>query len=144
MKPMNSGKGAGRESVHPTHLLDTATILWAVNEPERLSASARQVCSLATLNPAVSVVSLMELIVKQARNKIALHPDPVQWWNRHVRQLGFIVLPLRQVHVERLWTLPLVHRDPADRLLIAQALAEGIPIVSSDSTIGQYQLEVIW
>jgi PIN domain nuclease of toxin-antitoxin system len=54
------------------------------------------------------------------------------------------VLSLRQTHVEVLWKLPLLHRDPADRLLIAQSLAEGIPLVSSDSAIGQYELEVIW
>ena len=86
----------------------------------------------------------MELIVKQTKGNLTLDPHPVAWWNEHVKRTGFMVLPLRQNHVERLWTLPLIHRDPADRLLNAQALAEGIPLVSSDTTIGQYQLEVVW
>jgi PIN domain nuclease of toxin-antitoxin system len=123
--------------LRPTHLLDTAILIWAVEEPGRLSSAAVQVCSRADYRPVVSVISLMELVVKQATGKIRLEPDPVQWWNRYVPQLGYGILPLRQVHVETLWELPLLHRDPADRLLISQALAEGIPLASSDGTIAE-------
>jgi PIN domain nuclease of toxin-antitoxin system len=128
--------------VKPSHLLDTATFVWAVDSPERLSPAARKICS--GRDPAVSVVSLMELIVKVQKGNLKLSPDPVSWWNHHVRQLGFPVLPLRQSHVEELCTLPMIHRDPADRLLIAQATIEGIPLVTCDEIIPQYSVEVIW
>jgi PIN domain nuclease of toxin-antitoxin system len=130
--------------VNPTHLLDTATFLWAIHAPENLSATARDICVRSDTNPAVSVVSLMELIVKVRKGKLKLDPDPIQWWNHHVRELRFPVLPLRHLHVERLWTLPFVHRDPADRLLIAQAIAERIPLVASDEAIRQYPVKVLW
>jgi PIN domain nuclease of toxin-antitoxin system len=130
--------------VNPTHLLDTATFVWAIHAPENLSATARDICICSKTNPAVSVVSLMELIIKVQKGKLKLAPDPVQWWNYYVQELRFTVLPLRQLHVERLWTLPFLHRDPADRLLIAQAIAEGIPLVGSDQALRQYPLEVLW
>ncbi len=126
----------------PTHLLDTATLLWAVEDPRKLSRLARRICS--ERDPAVSVVSLMELIVKTRKGKLKLAPDPVKWWNHNVPALGFTVLPLRQTHVEQLWSLPPIHADPADRLLIAQAVVEGIPLVTSDEIIPTYPIETIW
>ena len=86
----------------------------------------------------------MELIVKVRKGKLRLPPDPIRWWEKHVRELGFPVLPLRQPHVEELWTLPPVHGDPADRLLIAQAIVEGIPLVTCDETIPKYPVKVVW
>jgi PIN domain nuclease of toxin-antitoxin system len=86
----------------------------------------------------------MELIVKVRKGNLRLAPDPIRWWNEQVRALGFIVLPLRQTHVECLWTLPPLHKDPADRLLIAQAIAEAIPLVASDHAIQQYPVTVVW
>jgi len=130
--------------VNPTHLLDTSTLIWAVGAPEKLSRKARKICTSHETRPAVSVVSLMELIIKTGRGNLQLAPDPVQWWNNHVRTLGFIVLPLRQAHVEHLWSLPPFHRDPADRLLIAQAIVEGIPLVACDEAVQQYPVTVVW
>ena len=130
--------------MNPSHLLDTSTFLWAVGAPEKLSRPARRICVSHETLPAVSVVSLMELIVKTQKGNLRLTPDPIQWWNEHLGRLGYAVLPLRQTHVERLWALPPIHRDPADRLLIAQAIAEGIPLVTCDETIPKYPVEVVW
>jgi PIN domain nuclease of toxin-antitoxin system len=112
--------------------------------PERLSSAAGVVCRDAGLNPVVSVVSLLELIVKARQGHLALVPDPVHWWNTNLKLHGFSVLPVRQNHIERLWTLPMLHKDPSDRLLIAQAMAEGIPLVTPDVAIRQYSVEAIW
>jgi len=130
--------------VTSTYLLDTATLIWAATQPEKLSAEARKICASDGAHLMVSVVSLMELIVKVQKGKLSLAPDPLRWWNHNVSELGLSVLPLRQEHIEQLWTLPWVHRDPADRLLIAQAIAEGVPLVSPDEAIGQYPVEVFW
>jgi len=86
----------------------------------------------------------MELIAKVQKGKLKLDPDPVQWWNRYVRLLGFFVLPLRPRHIEKLWGLPRLHHDRTSRLLIAQAMAEGIPLVSSSVAVRQYSLDVVW
>jgi PIN domain nuclease of toxin-antitoxin system len=131
-------------SVNPTHLLDTSIFLWAVDSPEKLSSAAQMICQRGDLNPCVSVISLMELIVKSQKGHLQLTPDPLQWWDNSVKLYGFAVLPVRQNHVQRLWALPRIHKDPADRLLIAQAIAEGIPLVTSDDTIRQYPVEAIW
>jgi len=86
----------------------------------------------------------MELIVKVQKGKLRLGPDPVNWWNEYARKLGFQVMLLRQTHVEQLWSLPRVHGDPADRLLVAQAMAEGIPLITSDEMIRQYPVQIAW
>lgn len=130
--------------MNPTHLLDTSTLIWAVGAPEKLSTAARKICRSHETRPAVSVVSLMELIVKAQKGSLRLAPDPVQWWNDQVRRLGYIVLPLRQAHVEHLWALPPIHKDPADRLLIAQAVVEGIPLVACDEAIRHYPVNIVW
>lgn len=57
---------------------------------------------------------------------------------------GVFVLPVHQNHVERLWAVPPIHKVPADRLLVAQALAEGVPLVTSDSNIHSYPVETVW
>ncbi len=128
--------------MNPSHLLDTSTFIWAVDSPKKLSRAARRICSDA--DPGVSVVSLMELIIKAQKGRIKLAPDPVRWWNHNIRELGLSVIPLRQTHMEALWALPPIHQDPADRLLIAQAMVEGIPLVTCDEIIPQYPVVVAW
>jgi PIN domain nuclease of toxin-antitoxin system len=115
-----------------------------VHAPEHLSAPVRDILASRDAVPAASVVSLMELIVKAQKQKIALAPDPVGWWRLYVRELNLAILLLKQSHVERLWDLPVIHRDPADRLLMAQALAEGLTLVSPDQVIQQYPVNVLW
>jgi PIN domain nuclease of toxin-antitoxin system len=116
----------------------------ALHAPEQLSAPVRVLFAHQETVPAASVVSLMELIVKVQKGKITLAPDPIRWWRLHLAELNLAVLPLKQSHVEHLWTLPLIHRDPADRLLIVQAIAEGLPLVSPDEVIRRYPLNVLW
>lgn len=128
----------------PTHLLDTVTLVWMADSPRFLSRTAFNICCDRQLNPAVSVFSLVELIVKTQKGKLRLDPDPLEWWKQNLKLLGYFILPIRQNHVEKLWTLPLLHKDPADRLLIAQALAEGIPLITPDEAIREYPVETIW
>ena len=86
--------------VKPTHLLDTAAFLWAVVAPEQLSKIAREILADRDTTPAISVASLMELIIKVRRGKLVLAPDPVEWWNQQISALDVAVLPLKQSHVE--------------------------------------------
>jgi PIN domain nuclease of toxin-antitoxin system len=122
-------------------LLDTSTLLWTLADPDRLSAQAREAISteLATL----SVVSYWEVVIKTRKGLLPI-PDPVGWWTRAVTLFHGRVLPIRTTHVTALAALPDLHRDPFDRMLIAQSMAEGWPLVANDEQIRAYPARTIW
>jgi PIN domain nuclease of toxin-antitoxin system len=122
-------------------LLDTSTLLWTVGAPERLSAKAREAISAGGLW--VSVASYWEIVIK-ARKGLLEIADPVSWWSRATQLLGTDVLPIRASHVGAITRLPDIHRDPFDRILIAQSIVEGYPPVTSDGQTGAYPVRVIW
>jgi PIN domain nuclease of toxin-antitoxin system len=122
-------------------LLDTGPLLWTVGWPERLSTPARECISEGGLW--LSVASYWEIVIK-ARKGLLKVPDPVSWWGRATELLQAEVLPIRASHVGTLATLPELHRDPFDRILIAQAIVEGLPLVTHDSQMGAYPVRVVW
>jgi PIN domain nuclease of toxin-antitoxin system len=123
-------------------LLDTHTFLWAVTDEKRLSRRAHDV--MASSESWWSVVSLWEALQKARIGKLPL-PLPAgpfltgELSSNHVR-----LLPVSLSHVLRVEELPLHHRDPFDRLLIAQSIEEGWPIVTSDPWFSRYPVDVIW
>ena len=122
-------------------LLDTSTILWSLGEPERLSQVARGAISAGPV--LLSVTSYWEIVIKTGKGLLEI-PDPVSWWNRASQLLGADVLPIRASHVGVLAGLPQIHRDPFDRMLIAQAIAEGCTLITSDEKIAAYSVRVVW
>jgi len=123
-------------------LLDTAVLIYAVEAPERLSKRA----SAALRNPEnileLSAVSLAELTIKASIGKLAVSEAVAR---QAVEDLDIRVLPYTFEHALRLFGLPLHHSDPFDRQIIAQALAEKIPVVSPDQKFGLYEgLKIIW
>ena len=123
------------------NLLDTSTLLWILTAPGRLSQPARDVVAAGT--SVLSVASYWEVVIK-ARKGLLPIPDPVSWWTRTTELFGRRILPIRASHVTALAALPDLHRDPFDRILIAQAVAEGLPLVTSDGQIAAYPVRVIW
>ena len=123
-------------------LLDTHTFIWAITDERRLSPRARTLIASSELW--WSVVSLWEAIQKAQVGKLSL-PLPAgpmltgELSSNHVR-----LLPVSLSHVLRVEELPLHHRDPFDRLLIAQSIEEGWPIVSADPWFARYPVDVIW
>jgi PIN domain nuclease of toxin-antitoxin system len=92
----------------------------------------------------ISVASLWEIIAKSQFGKLAL-PCPVgEYLTAKLTSNGVFVLPLTFEHVKRLEKIPLHHRDPFDRILIAQSLEEEIPLITADSAFERYSLQVIW
>ena len=123
------------------YLLDTHALVWGVTAPERLPLRIRDV--LAAGQGKASVVSYWELMLKTGR-QTALVLDPVRWWERYVTRAAVEVLPVRVAHVDRLDELGNWHRDPFDRMLVAQALAEGLTLASKDATLARYGAPLVW
>lgn len=135
-KPKRSGQAA-----KVAHLLDTSTILWALGSPERLSKSARSLVTSG--NTIISVISYWEVVVKTQKGLLTI-PDLGTWWRRTTELLNARTLPVRASHVTALASLPAIHQDPFDRLLVAQATAEGLNLVTNDPFIAQYPVRVVW
>jgi PIN domain nuclease of toxin-antitoxin system len=123
-------------------LLDTSTFLWAVRDPENLSkAAVAKLLDEATVRE-ISVVSVTEIAIKQARGKLTFsHHDVLQG----LSDLQARVLPYSAEHAFALFALPDHHADPFDRQIIAQALSEEIPVITSDRAFELYRdLKIIW
>ena len=117
------------------YLLDTHTAIWALVRPEALSVPAR---NAASKGPNVlSVVSYWEVMIKSMSGKLDVG-DPRAWWFDALEQLAATPLALRPEHVAAIHSLPLIHKDPFDRVLIAQATVEGLALVSGDAEIMRY------
>ncbi len=123
------------------YLLDTHALIWSVSAPEKLSRKARRIIESGAVK--ASVVSYWELILKKSRPR-ALVTDPVAWWEQFVSRSSVEVLPLRVAHITELDGLTQLHRDPFDRVLLAQAIAENISLLSRDSELGRYGAKVVW
>jgi PIN domain nuclease of toxin-antitoxin system len=123
-------------------LLDTSVLIFAVDEPERLSKRA----VTALQNPEnileLSAISLVEIAIKTSLGKLSLSVETVQ---QALDDLDIRVLPFTGQHALHLFELPRHHGDPFDRQIIAQALAEEIPLVASDEKFRLYKgLRIVW
>jgi PIN domain nuclease of toxin-antitoxin system len=126
-------------------LLDTHTFLWwNSSHGSRLSVRAREVLEEEATDGLVSVVSAYEIAMKAARGSLELPTEPSRYVPDRLARHGFEALAIELRHVLRAGALPFIHRDPFDRLLIAQAQLEGVPIITADPAIAQYDVEVIW
>ena len=121
-------------------LLDTHALVWALSGDERLSVSARDVVTDPTNDVLVSVVSAWEMAVKRALGKLRAPSD----LEVVIAEAGFVQRLVLFGDCERLAALPPIHRDPFDRMLVCQALEEGIPIVTRDEAIARYPVQTVW
>ncbi|HEU4974874.1 MAG TPA: type II toxin-antitoxin system VapC family toxin [Baekduia sp.] len=121
-------------------LVDTHALLWWLNDDPALSPAAREALADAANEPLVSTASLWEIAIKRSLGKLTVPDDLLE----HIAQAGFSWLPVSAEHAWQVRDLPAHHRDPFDRLLVAQALAERLPIVTSDSRLNDYGIEVCW
>ena len=125
-------------------ILDTHAFLWWGLAPERLSRRARSVLSDPDREFLWSVASTWELAIKARTGKLVLGVALSEFLDERLRSQGVGVLAVEQRHAIRVAALPLHHRDPFDRMLVAQAQLEGVPILSADPKLRRYGVEIVW
>lgn len=124
-------------------LLDTSVLIWWLAEPSRLSSTAINCIADPGNQICCSVVNLWEIQIKVKLGKLDLElplPEIHRWV---VDQEGWVLLPVHWPHIRRLDQLPLPHKDPFDRLLIAQAVEENLTLISVDPLMRDYPVTVL-
>jgi PIN domain nuclease of toxin-antitoxin system len=125
-------------------IVDTHAFLWATTDDARLSPRARALIQSGDSDLLLSVVSAYELVFKATQGRIRLPADPATWLNARMRSFALRWLPVTGEHAIAAAALPRIHGDPWDRVLVAQARLEGIPILTADRGIARYEVETIW
>jgi PIN domain nuclease of toxin-antitoxin system len=119
-------------------LLDTHLLLWAAARPDRLSATALELIEDPGNEPMFSAASVWEIVIKFALARPDFDADP-RLLRRELLDNGYNELTVTSAHVLAVLTLPALHKDPFDRLLIAQSLAEGVILLTSDPIMARYR-----
>lgn len=118
-------------------LLDTHILLWAAGEPSRIPSSARALLEDPEIALLYSPASLWEVAIKRTLNRADFQVDP-HLLRRGLLDNGYAELPITGEHAVALLTLPPIHKDPFDRMLVAQALTAGIELLTTDEMVGRY------
>jgi PIN domain nuclease of toxin-antitoxin system len=118
-------------------LLDTHILLWAAGEPERLSETAGSLVEDANNEIVFSAVSLWEIAIKTGRGRDDFRID-AGVFRRRLFDNGYAELAMTGVHAAAVANLPSLHKDPFDRILVAQAMIEGLTLVTSDPAVAKY------
>jgi PIN domain nuclease of toxin-antitoxin system len=124
-------------------VLDTCTLIWLASDPRRLGAGAVAVLDTAD-EIHLSDATVWEICLKWQVKKLELPSPPRTWVSEQARAWDLTRLPIEPEHLYRAVELPELHRDPFDRLLVAQTLACGGKLVTPDPAIRQYPVSVVW
>ena len=121
-------------------LIDTPSFLWWMGASPALSGVARAAIADPTNEVLISIASVWELTIKVSTGKLNFPADP----ETIIRGEGFTVLAISFAHLRQLGTLPLLHKDPFDRILVAQAVVEATPLVTADRQLVRYSVPIVW
>lgn len=122
-------------------LLDTHLLLWAAGQPDRLSKTARDLIEAKGSELIFSTASLWEIVIKRGLGREDFKVD-ARLLRRGLLDNGYTELPIASEHVVAIDTLPPLHKDPFDRVLVAQALVEGIILLTTDEVVACYPAPV--
>ena len=125
-------------------LLDTHALLWFVAADPQLSQTAQQAIASPNNQKFVSLVSIWEIAIKYSLGRLDLKMSLEDFVSQHLAPNKVTLLPITVPHALKVASLPHHHRDPFDRLLIAQAMTENVPLVSADSAFDQYGHPRLW
>jgi PIN domain nuclease of toxin-antitoxin system len=122
-------------------LVDTNVAVWLLlGDRRRVTETAREALKDERNRVVVSAVTVWEIAVKRSIGKLTIEDG----WSRALARLGFDALPITSIHAEAVEHLPWRHRDPFDRLLVAQARTEGLELVSADPRLSAYGVDLLW
>lgn len=119
-------------------LLDTHLLLWAAGRQERLSAAARKLLNASGHELLFSAASLWEIAIKHGLGRDDFQVDP-RVLRRRLLDNGYTEIPVTSEHAVTVGTLPALHKDPFDRILLAQTLCEGLTLLTTDTALARYQ-----
>jgi PIN domain nuclease of toxin-antitoxin system len=125
-------------------LIDTHTLIWTLDDPSKLSAAATTALSDPANDLLLSAATVWELAIKIGQGKLKLSLPYRQWMNKAIADLELTILPVTIDYAEKQITLPKHHKDPFDRLIVAQALVEGVQVVCADPAFDAYGITRIW
>lgn len=125
-------------------LLDTHTFLWWITDDRRLSPRIREIIGNVDNQLFLSSASGWEMAIKAGIGKLSLPDNLESFISEQMTVNAIHSLPVQMVHALHVYALPDYHRDPFDKLLIAQARLEGIPILTADPQIGRYPVKTVW
>lgn len=125
------------------YLLDSHVVVWAMRDPERLSRKAHRLCEDSATQRVISAAALWELAIKASIGAITIRDADVTLaaW---VATLDARVLPVEASHAYAMYGLPMLHKDPFDRMMVAQAKLEDMVLVTNDERVHQYDVKWIW
>lgn len=126
------------------YLLDTHAVLWALTEPDRLGARARPILAARTSELVVSAATAWEIATKQRLGKLGQADALVGAYARHLDRLGVVRLPISEEHALLAGRLDWAHRDPFDRILLAQAMCESLTLVTNDAALTGRGVATVW
>jgi PIN domain nuclease of toxin-antitoxin system len=124
-------------------LLDTHSLIWFLNGDEKISDKAKSLIEDSSNSKIVSIASIWEIAIKVSLDKFRF-PKGFKHFLDMVEDNGFEVLPITFEHALELSTLEFIHRDPFDRLLIAQCKSDNLVILTKDDNIKRYKIKTIW
>ena len=125
-------------------LIDTQIFLWALTAPNRLGKNARGLLKSRENQLYLSAASSWEICIKAALNKLRLPKSPDTYISSRMASLNIVPLAIKHHHTFKVYQLPPHHRDPFDRILIAQAQAEKLHLMSADEQFQTYEIDLLW
>ena len=125
-------------------LLDTHSFLWWIGDDARLSGPAREAIADPGNDVSFSVASAWELAIKTAIGRFEAEGGLGPFLEEHIQRNAFRVLPVKLEHAVSVAALPAHHRDPFDRILVAQAIVEGLTLVTRDALVTAYAVPTVW
>lgn len=125
------------------YLLDTNVLLWWIDDPDQLSETARQAITATDTTAEVSLISTWEIAIKHGIGRLDLAEKPEECIPYAMQENAFVVLPINADHCFAAGALPLHHRDPFDRMLIAQARIEDMTIITADRAFEPYDVSLL-
>ena len=126
------------------YLLDTHTFLWLISEPEKLSPKAKDIIKKPDNALFLSSASGWEVVIKTQIGKLFLPEQPDIYIPKQMELNSIELLAITMKHALNIFNLPYIHKDPFDRILISQSIIENIPIITSDTLITKYNVNIVW